>query len=187
MTVLDDGMLFDRWLERRDGEAFAELCRRHSPVVFDLTCRVTQDRAGAEDVLQEALLGLALERTRRPVEVGVVAWLARFALCRAKNRRASERARTRRQIAVGRERPEDVMPEERMERREETEKALAACEPEDRAILAMRFLHEWDYPRIASALSISEGAARVRVHRALKELREQYRMVAGVVPGEGLP
>jgi RNA polymerase sigma-70 factor (ECF subfamily) len=164
-------MLFDRWLEDRDGDAFAELARRHSPVVFDLTCRVLGDRAGAEDVLQEALLSLALERTRRPVEVGVVAWLARFAICRARNRRVSERCRTRRQIVVGLERPEEAMPDDSVELKEELEHALAGCDPEDRALLAMRFLHGWDYDRIASALSIREGAARVRVHRALEAVR----------------
>lgn len=171
VAVPDDGVLLDRWRERRDGDAFAELCRRHGPVVFDLTCRVLGDRAGAEDVLQDAFLDLALEPSRRPADVGVVAWLARFALCRAKNRRASERARARRQTAVGRERPEDVMPEDRLERTEELERALRGCDPEDRALLAMRFLHEWDYAKIASALSISEGAARVRVHRALDHVR----------------
>lgn len=170
---LDDGTLLDRWRERRDGDAFAEIARRHSPVVFDLTSRVLGDRVGAEDVLQEALLSLALEPTRRPAEVGVIAWLARFAICRARNRRVSERCRSRRQITVGLERPEGAMPDETFERREELEHALAGCDPDDRAILAMRYLHGWEYDRIAAALSIREGAARVRVHRALESVRSK--------------
>ena len=178
----DDGTLLDRWRERRDGDAFAELARRHSPVVFDLTCRVLGDRAGAEDVLQEALLSLALEETRKPAEVGVVAWLARFAICRARNRRASERCRTRRQIKVGLERPEGAMPDDSLELREELESALSGCDPEDRALLAMRYLHGWDYDRIAAALSIREGAARVRVHRALEAVRARSASRAGDRP-----
>lgn len=171
MTDLDDRTLLEKWRENRDGDAFAEIARRHSPVVFDLTARVLGDRSGAEDILQEALLGLALETTAKPADVGVIAWLARFAICRARNKRSSERCRARRQIVVGSERPEDVMPEESLEHSDELEHALRGCDPEDRALLAMRFLHDWDYDRIAAALSISEGAVRVRVHRALNAVR----------------
>jgi RNA polymerase sigma-70 factor, ECF subfamily len=162
VNAFDDGTLYDRWLDHRDGDAFAELARRHSPVVYDLTCRVLGDRAGAEDVLQDALLSLALERSRRPVEVGVVAWLARLAICRARNRRSSERSRARRQIVVGQERPEESMPDERLERGEELERALSGCDPDDRALLAMRYLHGWEYDRIARGRRGCASTARSR-------------------------
>ena len=95
VTKPDDAALFERWRTGRDGDAFAELARRHAPVVYDLAARTLGDRTAAEDIVQEALLDLALEQSRRPAEVGIVAWLARFAICRAKNKRSSERATTR--------------------------------------------------------------------------------------------
>ena len=167
----DDGTLFDRWLSERDGDAFALLAQRHSTVVFDIACRVLGDRGRAEDVLQEALLDLALEPTRKPIDVGVPAWLVRFTICRARNVRSSERSRSRRQIVVGLERPEVAMPDDSLVHNDELEAALAGCDPEDRALLAMRYLHGWDYDRISAALSIQSGAARVRVHRALRAVR----------------
>jgi RNA polymerase sigma-70 factor (ECF subfamily) len=167
----DDAALFERWLTRKDGDAFAELARRHAPVVYDLASRALGDRTAAEDVVQEALLDLALEPTRKPAEVGVVAWLARFAICRARNQRSSERCRARRQLIVGLRRPEEAMPDDHLERTEELERALAAAEPDERTVLAMRFLHGWEYDRIAQALETTEGAARVRVHRALSNVR----------------
>jgi RNA polymerase sigma-70 factor (ECF subfamily) len=173
LTKSDDAMLLERWRTARDGDAFAELARRHVPVVFDLAARTLGDRTAAEDIVQEALLDLALEPTARPAEVGVVAWLARFAICRARNKRSSERSRARRQQVVGLRRPEDAMPDDELERKEELEHALAAAQPEERAVLAMRFLHGWEYDRIASALSTTEGAARVRVHRALSNVRSR--------------
>ena len=173
MTKQDDAILLERWRTARDGDAFAELARRHVPVVFDLAARTLGDRTAAEDIVQEALLDLALEETARPAEVGVVAWLARFAICRARNKRSSERSRARRQQVVGLRRPEDAMPDDELERKEELEHALEAAQPEERAVLAMRFLHGWDYDRIASALSTTEGAARVRVHRALANVRSR--------------
>src|ERR1043165_7318588 len=93
----DDAALFERWLTARDGDAFAELARRHAQVVYDIAARTLGDRTAAEDVVQEALLDLALEPTSKPAEVGVPAWLVRFAVCRARNQRSSGRSRARRQ------------------------------------------------------------------------------------------
>jgi RNA polymerase sigma-70 factor (ECF subfamily) len=168
-----DSTLFDRWLDRRDGDAFAELARRHAPVAYDLARRTLGDGQAAEDMVQEALLDLALERTRKPVEVGIAAWLVRFAVCRAKNRRVSESSRSRRERTVGQRRPEVVMPDNSVELADELENVLAHAQDEERLILAMRYLHDWDYARIAASLEISEGAARVRVHRALAGVRER--------------
>ncbi len=169
----DDAALFERWLDARDADAFAELARRHAPVVYDLAVRALGDRSAAEDVVQEALLDLALTRTRKPVEVGVVAWLARFAVCRALNRRASEQSRARRQRIAGAWRTEGVMPDHRFETAEELEHALASADPDERMVLAMRYLHGWEYSRVAAALRVTEGTARVRVHRALEKVRER--------------
>jgi len=181
LTKSDDAALHERWLTARDGDAFAELARRHAQVVYDLAARTLGDRTAAEDVVQEALLDLALEPTRKPAEVGVPAWLVRFAICRARNQRSSERSRARRQLVVGSRRPEETMPDEDLERKEELESALAVAEPEERAILAMRYLHGWEYDQIAHALETSEGAARVRVHRALANVRGRL----GVGGGRG--
>lgn len=167
----DDSTLFGRWLTRRDGDAFAELARRHAPVAYDLAARTLGDRQAAEDMVQEALLDLALERTRKPVEVGIAAWLVRFSVCRAKNRRVSESSRSRRERTVGQRRPEVVMPDNSVELADELENVLAHAQDEERLILAMRYLHDWDYEQIAASLEISEGAARVRVHRALSQVR----------------
>ena len=173
LTKSQDAALYELWLTKKDGDAFAELARRHAPVVYDLAARALGDRTAAEDVVQEALLDLALEPTRKPAEVGVVAWLARFAICRARNQRSSEKSRARRQHVVGLRRPEETMPDEHLEQKEELDRALSCAEPEERAVLAMRYLHGWEYDRIAQALETSEGAARVRVHRALTSVRER--------------
>jgi RNA polymerase sigma-70 factor (ECF subfamily) len=174
----DDCTLYERWLENRDGDAFAEISRRHAPVVYDLAVRYSGDASLAEDLVQEALLDLALAGTRKPIEIGLIAWMARFAMCRARNIRSSERSRRKRQQIVGGRRREEVMPDDHLERDEELQHALSQAEPGERVVLAMRYLHGWDYGRIASALVISEGAARVRVHRALGTLRSRL----GVVP-----
>ena len=171
--MTNDGTLYERWLTNRDADAFAELAARHTPVVYDLAVRAAGDRSLAEDLVQEALLDLAQAGTRKPLEVGITAWMARFAICRAKNARSSERSRTRRQQVVGARRREELMPEDHSAIRDELSTALAAADPDERTLLAMRYLHEWEYDRIAGALDISKGAARVRVHRALDSVRRK--------------
>lgn len=168
-----DAVLYERWQTARDDRAFAQLARRHGPTVHDIAARALGDRAAAEDILQEALLDLALERSDKPAEVGIAAWLVRFAICKARNRRQSELSRARRQRVVGSRRPEEAMPDRTLEHSEELEFVMGRAEPEERAILAMRFLHGWSHVRIAGALGISAGAARVRVHRALRAVRSR--------------
>lgn len=50
--------------------------------------------------------------------------------------------------------------------------ALKALPDHERDAVMYRYIAERDYPEIATALGISVGAARVRVHRGLAKLRE---------------
>ncbi len=57
---------------------------------------------------------------------------------------------------------------------DETDRAaalLARLAPEDQRIIELAVLHELDGAALAQTLGISAGAARVRLHRALKRLR----------------
>lgn len=51
-------------------------------------------------------------------------------------------------------------------------KVLAALDPADRAAILMRAQEEMSYEEIAQSLAITVSAAKVRVHRARKRLKE---------------
>jgi RNA polymerase sigma-70 factor (ECF subfamily) len=59
-----------------------------------------------------------------------------------------------------------------VERDSEIATLLAGLSPEDQHLLKLAIWHELDGQSLASALGISPGAARVRVYRALRRLRE---------------
>jgi RNA polymerase sigma-70 factor (ECF subfamily) len=61
--------------------------------------------------------------------------------------------------------------------REALVEALATLTKREREAVVLRVIHDRSYREVASELECSEGAARVRVHRALTKL-------AGVLEGQ---
>jgi len=54
------------------------------------------------------------------------------------------------------------------------EKALGSLSPENREVLVLARLQELKYAEIAAVMEISVGAVKVRVHRAINQLKELY-------------
>ena len=73
MSEIDHTAL-DRWIRRRDPEAFQTLAARHAFMIYATCCRVTGNPSEAEDAAQECLEVLAgLARAPRSGSLG--AWL----------------------------------------------------------------------------------------------------------------
>lgn len=65
-------------------------------------------------------------------------------------------------------------PEQIFEAREQAREMLALVSPEDALVLRLALFHELDTQSIARELEVSPGAARVRLHRAVKRLRKAW-------------
>ncbi len=91
---LTDGQLLGRFLHDRDEAAFAELLRRHGPLVLGVARRRLADRHAAEDVAQAAFLALARQAARLRGQASVAGWLftVAFRLARKEQARTARRS-----------------------------------------------------------------------------------------------
>jgi RNA polymerase sigma-70 factor, ECF subfamily len=153
---------------------FEALFRAHWPLAHRAAYLVVHDAAAAEDIAQEAFLAAirTLDRfdRRRPF----APWLHRIVVNRSLD---WLRARARRpevsveaagagageQAAVG-EAPEALS--------DELMRALAALEPDERALIVMRYLLGYRSSELGRIVGMPAGTVRTRLARALARLRE---------------
>ena len=162
-------------------EQLSELFERHHRRLYQFFLKLARDRSVAEDLVQEVFVRVLKYRHTWRDEAEFVPWM--FAL--ARNAAVDHfRSRTRDSKRDAAALPEvTTQPARAVERLEELERAtqlraaLDLLAPDKREVLLLARFGELRHDRIAAMLGISPGAVRVRLHRALKELREAYRQV----------
>lgn len=148
---------------RGDAAALDVLFRRHHARVHALCVRLCAD-ASADDHVQETFIRVWRHARGFAGKAQFTTWLYRIArnVCFDANRAA------RRRLAPVTPEP-NADPDPRIEL---LERALAQLPQRSREALVLARWHDLPYEQIAEILGCSAGAARVRVHRALNELRE---------------
>src|ERR1051326_8649344 len=155
------GILFDRY---------------HGPL-FDFFCRMLSNRTAAEDLVQDVFFRILKYRKTYRDESHFKTWMFHI----ARNTRFDHFKKHRGEVGF----PEEGMnipsqgpfPSQELERDQQTEMLKRALKelPEDkRELLVLARYQGMKYEDIAQLLDIDIGAVKVRVHRAVKELREIY-------------
>ncbi len=86
--------LLQAFAQRGEHDAFAELLRRHGPMVLNLALHLLHHRQDAEDVFQATFLTLARNARSLRCETSAAAWLHRVAWRLALRSRAASKRRT---------------------------------------------------------------------------------------------
>jgi RND family efflux transporter MFP subunit len=160
-----DPDLLARFAAARDEDAFAELVRRHGPMVLAVCRRVAGHPDDAEDAFQAAFLVLARRADRVRLRGAVGAWL--FGVAR-RTALAARRAAARRRAADARATPPDPVPPpgDDAELRAVLDEELARLPDRYRAVLILADLEQLDRRRVAAELGIPEGTVASRQARA---------------------
>ncbi|NNE69482.1 MAG: sigma-70 family RNA polymerase sigma factor [Rhodothermales bacterium] len=170
-----------------DATAFEQLVRQESPRLFRVINRVVNDEDEAESLMQETFLQAyqRLDTFRR--ESKFTTWLYAIGINLARGSlRKSKRLSPLDEAAVERMQPdfsggmyvdqaESWNPHrlaELSQRRELVHQAIAQLPDDYRAIVTLRDIEELPTDEVARILEISNGAARVRLHRARQALRK---------------
>ena len=178
MELADEELM--QLVRRGDARAFEVVYERHSGAAFSLAYRIAGTRNLAEDVVQEAFLGIwraggRYDRTRGSVRtwvLGIVHHRAIDALRRA--------------TVHDRRRAGDEGIEERFEARERTDaevarreeagavrSALATLPPDQVQVLELAYFGGFTHTEIADMLGAPVGTVKGRMRLGLKKMRAQ--------------
>jgi RNA polymerase sigma-70 factor (ECF subfamily) len=153
-----------------DADALDELFRRYHGRVHALCVRLV-DRSNADDLVQETFLRVLRFAHKFERRAAFKTWLFRIAC----NVCATHHAKEMRRAEPMLDREYEDSPSDA--RRDLLEGALQRLSPTLREALVLSRWHDLPYREIAQALQCTESAARVRVHRALTELRTIVRQL----------
>jgi RNA polymerase sigma-70 factor, ECF subfamily len=167
-----------------------ELFERYHLPLFDFLYRLTGDRTAAEDLVQDVFVRVLKYRRTYRDDSCFEAWLYRI----ARNARSDhfKRRRAAEPLAPDGVDPPAATPgpQEQLERdwnRARLKQALLELSDEKRELLVLAKYRGLKYERIAEILKIEVGAVKVRVHRALNDLRAIVLRQSAAACPEGRP
>jgi RNA polymerase sigma factor (sigma-70 family) len=175
MTVNDEALM--RAVREGDLGRLAPLFDRYHLVLFDYLNRMTGSREVAEDLVQDVFVRILKYRATFRDDVRFETWVFRI----ARNARADHFAR--RGVAEplsdeALERPDlSPGPDRLLEQEHDEERlraALMGLREDRRELIILARYQGMKLEAIAELLGIDTGAVKVRIHRALKELREIF-------------
>jgi RNA polymerase sigma-70 factor, ECF subfamily len=141
---------------------------------------MTADASASEDLTQEVFIRMLKYRNAFGEDSDYRGWMYQI----ARNLRADHFRKRVPQAALLEEiqMARDPSPSQHLEHEQHIavlHQALLALPEDKRELLILARYEEMKYEEIASLLSIEVGAVKVRVHRAMRELREMFFKISG--------
>ena len=170
--TLSDGHFLQRWHAARDGEAFYELVRRHSGMVYATCLRMLRNSHDAEEVVQDTFLALA--ESQPHIESYAGPWLHRVAMNRCLDRLKVGQRREQRERAAG-----DTMQSSGTvswdDLQDLVDEAIYELPETDRTAIVAHFLEGQTHEAIAESLGLTRQAVSHRIKRGIEATREALR------------
>lgn len=159
-----------------DTGQLAVLFERHSVRLFQYLLQLSRNRALSEDLVQEVFFRVLKYAASYDPSFAFNVWLYRMA-----RNAYFDAVHKRRAESVGSDiediRSDEPIPEEILSRKQDTmflQEALQNLPEDKREILILSRFQNLRYEDIAQILKCEIGTVKVRVYRALRELREKF-------------
>jgi len=162
-------------------EELGTLYERHHRRLFNFCLRLTGERQASEDILQEVFYRILKHRHTYRAEGDFLPWAFRFV------RNATADLYRKRGRTSDREVPADAVPGEPVasaplpideleseQSRQRLRHALDRLSDDKRELLLLARFEGLKHQQIAEILGCSVGAVKVRVHRAMRQLRDTF-------------
>jgi RNA polymerase sigma-70 factor (ECF subfamily) len=160
-----------------DRDAFGELVAQHQHEVFTLAVRLMRDRDLAADVSQDAFIRAWRAMPKFRGDAKFSTWMHRITVNTAwthRSRHTRVRIDPLESMAAEPEAStlDPVRAGEAASASPKIEEALMRLSPSIRAVVVLKDVYGWSHSEISDHLEISVTAAKVRLHRGRKELRQ---------------
>ena len=177
--------LLKRYATGGDPDAFGEIVRRYTAMVYHTCLRVLHDKALAEDASQDTFYRLM--RAPSSVNRSVGAWLHRTATRRSLDVLRSDSARTKRERTYSRDYYNGkANPPSWSVLSPKIDEALAQLPESTRSLLVDHFLSGKTQRQLAQETQTSAATVSRRIKQGLEELRKHLKTSGLVVAGATL-
>jgi len=155
-------------------ELMTILFERYHVRIYNFFKKMTQNKMVSEDLTQEVFIKVI--KYRNSYNNGnFAAWIYTI----ARNIFSSHYQKTKKERSIiidddKLESNEKIVSDSKQEELDHLQKALLKLSNSDRELIVMHRFQEIKYQQIAEIIGSSENAVKVKVHRALKKLKEIY-------------
>ena len=178
---LDPALLIEACKEG-DSKAQLEIYKRYYKSMYNVSLRILNNTAEAEDVMQESFLSAfqRLETFRGEVSFG--AWLKKIVVNRSLD--VLKVRKTLISIDSAQEIEDETAPEENFRQGElsieKINKAIQELPEGYRIVLTLYLIEGYDHDEISQILGISNATSRTQYHRAKKQLATRLKELKAV-------
>lgn len=163
------------FVANRSEAAFSQIVRQHVNMVYSVGLRLTGNAHQAEEIAQAVFIILARKASSLSRKTVLSGWLYQTARLTAANYLRAERRRSaREQEAFMQSLTNEPGPDVWPQIAPLLDEAMAKLGEKDRNAIVLRFFEGKSLHDVGAALGAKEGAAKMRVNRALEKLRKSF-------------
>ncbi|MCD6576445.1 MAG: sigma-70 family RNA polymerase sigma factor [Anaerolineaceae bacterium] len=177
-AIMDEGD-YIKLARNGDQEAFTRIVETYQNPVYNFCYRMLGTPQAAEDAAQESFWRAYKNLHRYDIKRPFATWLLSIAAHYCIDQQRRKRLPTMDLNEIIEFTAEDPAPNPEistmdMEFTEIVQRQLAHLSANDRAVLILRYWHEYSEDEISQTLSISKSAVKSRLHRARKHMAAQW-------------